>query len=80
MNIVKMEALLKGAARLAPDSSKWKPWQPYTPDFIMKIGEHLDLTLPLDASVFACLMDGFYIVVHVGVRGQRTLRGFRTIE
>lgn len=66
LNVIEMETLLKGAARLAPDSSKRKPRQPYMPDFMTKIGEHLDLTLPFDASVFACLMDGFYSVVRIG--------------
>ena len=61
-----MEALLKGAARLAPESSKRKPRQPYTPEFIAEVGKHLDLHLPLDASVYACLTDGFYSVVRVG--------------
>ena len=66
LNTLVMEALLKGATRLAPDSSKRKPRQPYTTDFITKIGENLNLTLPFDAAVFACLTAGFYSVVQVG--------------
>ena len=66
LNVLKMEVLLKGTVRLAPDSSKRKPCQPYTPEFITKIGENLNLTLPLDAAIFACLTDGFYSVVRVG--------------
>jgi hypothetical protein len=66
LNALEMEALLKGAARLAPESSKRKPRQPYTPEFIAEVGKHLDLHLPLDASVYACLTDGFYSVVRVG--------------
>ena len=66
LNTLKIEALLKGAAKLAPDSSKWKPRQPYTPDFILKVGDQLNHTLPLDASVYACLTNGFYSVVQVG--------------
>lgn len=66
LNKLEMDALLKGAARLAPDSSKRKARQPYTPEFITKVGEQLDLNTPLDASVFACLTDGFYSVARVG--------------
>jgi integrase len=66
LNALEMEALLKGAARLAPDSSKRKQRQPYTPEFITKVGEQLDLTDHLDASVYACLTDGFYSVARVG--------------
>ena len=32
----------------------------------IKIGEQLDLTNPFDASVYACLTDGFYGVAHLG--------------
>ena len=66
MNTLEMEALLKGAARLAPDSSKRKTRQPYTPEFITKVGEQLNLSLPLDASVYSCLTIGFYSVARVG--------------
>ena len=66
LNTLEMEALLKGAVKLALDSSKWKPRQPYTPDFISKVGEQLNHTLPLDASVYACLMNSFYSIVRIG--------------
>lgn len=66
LNTLEMEVLLKGAARLAPESSKWKPHHPYTPEFITKVSEQLDLTLLFDVSVYACLTDSFYSVVRVG--------------
>ena len=59
LNTLEMEALLKGAVKLALDSSKRKP----TPDFISKVGEQLNHTLPLDASVYACLTNSFYSIV-----------------
>ncbi|KAF8164715.1 hypothetical protein B0H34DRAFT_786577 [Crassisporium funariophilum] len=40
--------------------------QPYTVDFITKVGEQLNHEDPLDISVFACLTDGFYSVARVG--------------
>jgi len=63
LDALEMEALLKGATWLAPESSKRKLRQPYTPKFIMKVSEQLDLNDPHDASIFACLTDGFYGVV-----------------
>jgi hypothetical protein len=76
LNALEIEALLKGAARLAPDSSKRKQRQPYTPEFITKVGEQLDLTDHLDASVYACLTDGFYSVARVGELTVSRLNAF----
>ena len=55
LNPLEMDALLKGADRLAPPSSKRKKRQPYTPEFIAKLRLHLALDNPLDTAVFACL-------------------------
>ena len=60
-----MEALLKGAAKLAPDSSKRKPRQPYTPYFIAKVGKKLDLRLPFNAAIYTCLSVSFYSIAWV---------------
>ena len=66
MNTLEMEALLKGAAKLALDSSKHKPRQPYTLDFITKVSKKLDLCLPFDAAIYACLSISFHSVAWVG--------------
>ena len=62
LNTLEMEALLEGAAKLAPNSSKHKARQPYTLDFIAKVGKKLDLCLPFNAAVYACLSVIFYSV------------------
>jgi hypothetical protein len=66
LNPLEMDALLKGADRLSPLSSKRKKRQPYTPEFITKIRQHLDLKDPFDAAVFACLTTCFYAAARVG--------------
>jgi hypothetical protein len=66
LNPLEMDALLKGADRLAPPSSKRKKRQPYTPEFITRIRQHLRLDDPLDAAVFACLTTCFYAAARVG--------------
>jgi hypothetical protein len=62
LNGPKMEALLKGAARLAPAFSKQKQCQPYNQAFIEKVQGHLNLESPLNASVF----DSLYSMVCLG--------------
>ena len=62
LNTLEMEALLKEVAKLAPDSSKYKPRQPYTPDFITKVSEKLDLCLLFNAAVYACLSISFTVL------------------
>lgn len=66
LNPLEMDALLKGAERLAPPSSKRKKRQPYTPDFITKLRQQLSLDDPFDAAVFACLTTCFYAAARVG--------------
>ena len=59
-NSLELEAILKGADRLAPPSSKRKKRLLYTPEVIAKLHQHLDLKEPFDAAVFACLTTCFY--------------------
>ena len=80
LNTLEMETLLKGAVRLAPDSSKQKPHQLYTTDFIIKISENLDLTLPFNAAIFACLTVGFYSVVRVSELTVPQLSAFDSVR
>lgn len=66
LNHLEMEALLKGAARLAPEASKQKLRQPYTLNFIAKVSENLDHNNPFNVSIFARLTVGFYGVACLG--------------
>jgi hypothetical protein len=66
LNPLEMDAVLKGADRLAPPSSKRKKRQPYTPEFITSLRQHLRLDDPFDAAVFACLTTCFYAAARVG--------------
>ncbi|KAF8802917.1 hypothetical protein BYT27DRAFT_7073653, partial [Phlegmacium glaucopus] len=66
LNALEMDALLKGADRLAPSSSKRKKRQLYMPEFIAKLRQHLKLNDPFDAAVFACLTTCFYAAAQVG--------------
>jgi hypothetical protein len=66
LNPLEMDAVLKGAHRLTPPSSKRKKRQPYTPEFIARLRHHLDLNDPFDAAVFACLTTCFYAAARVG--------------
>ncbi|KAF8797483.1 hypothetical protein BYT27DRAFT_7018258, partial [Phlegmacium glaucopus] len=66
LNSLEMDALLKGADRLTPPSSKRKKRLPYTPEFISTLRQHLSLDDPFDAAVFACLTTCFYAAARVG--------------
>ena len=65
-NQLELEAVLKGADRLTPLSSKRKKRLPYTPEFIAKLRQHMKLDDPFDAAVFACLTTCFYAAARVG--------------
>ncbi|KAF7348034.1 DNA breaking-rejoining enzyme [Mycena sanguinolenta] len=54
-----IDALLKAATTLAPQSSKRKKRLPYTVEVLIIILHHLDLTCPLDAAVWSCLTTVF---------------------
>ena len=66
LSSMETDAALRGAERLAPPSSKRKKRQPYTPEFITKLREHLKLEDPFDPAVFACLTICFYAAARVG--------------
>jgi hypothetical protein len=66
LNPLETDAVLKGADRLAPPSSKRKKRQPYTPEFITKLRQCLKINEPFDAAVFACLTTCFYAAARVG--------------
>jgi hypothetical protein len=65
-NPLELDAVLKGADRLAPPSSRRKKRLPYTPEFIAELRQCLNPEDPLDAAVFACLVTCFYAAARVG--------------
>jgi hypothetical protein len=71
-----MELLLKGAAALAPPSSHRPPRKPYTVGIIEMLRSHMNLTLPLDASVFSCLTSAFWGTNRLGELTVRSLLVF----
>ena len=75
-NPLELEAVLKGADRLAPPSSKRKKRLPYTPEFIATIRQQMDLEDTFDAAVFACLTTCFYAAARVGEFVVPRLDGF----
>lgn len=61
-----MEVMLKAAEKVTPPSSRRKKQHLYTIKFITTIRQQLDLSKPLDTSVFACLTTCFFRTGHVG--------------
>ncbi|KAJ7021255.1 hypothetical protein C8F04DRAFT_271124 [Mycena alexandri] len=74
-----IDAVLKAGATLAPQSSKRKKRLPYTVEVLLIILHHLNLSLPFDAAVWACLTSIFYSVARVGEFTVRTLTSFNPI-
>lgn len=71
-----LKATIGGAAALAPTTSKRPKRQPFTPDFMSSLRNHLDLSKPLDAAVFACMTTTFYCIARLGEFTVRTVKGF----
>jgi hypothetical protein len=71
-----LKATLGGATVLAPSASKRPKRQPFTPEFISTIRNHLNLDKPLDAAVFACMTTTFYCIARLGEFTVRTVKGF----
>jgi hypothetical protein len=76
LNEPEVEALLTGASKLAPPSSKRKKRQPFTPKYIIKLRTQFNLQEPLDAVIFACLTTCFYAAAQVGEFTVPHLDGF----
>ena len=72
----KMDLMLQAADKLMLDSSRRKKRCPYTPGFMAEIGRQLDLRVPLDAAIFACLTTCFYALARLGEFTVRTLTSF----
>lgn len=71
-----MDAMLKAAEKVTPASLKRKKQRPYTIKFMLAIRQHLDLSKPLNASVFACLTTCFFGTGRVGEFTVLRLDGF----
>ena len=68
--------ILKGAAKLAPPSTKQVLRAPITTDVIEVIKAHLKDQDPFDTAFFACLTTIFYAAARVGEFTLRRLDGF----
>jgi hypothetical protein len=71
-----LKTTLGGATILAPSTTKHLKRQPFTPEFITTIRNHLDLNKPLDAVVFACMTTTFYCIARLGEFMVRTVKTF----
>ncbi|SJL06821.1 uncharacterized protein ARMOST_10163 [Armillaria ostoyae] len=58
--------LITAAVHLQPPRSRKKPRLPYICDTLVSLLHHLDLSLPLDAAVAACLTTMFYSAARLG--------------
>jgi hypothetical protein len=66
LNSMEMDALMKGAERLTPASSKKKKCLSYTLAFMASVCIQLCLNQPFDVAVWACLATCFYAAARVG--------------
>lgn len=75
-----LKAMLDGASELMPNSSKHSKREPFTVKFILEIRKHLNLSAPLDASVFACLTSTFYALCRTGELTVKSLKVFDSVK
>lgn len=71
-----VSAALQGAARLAPPTSKRTKRNPFTVACLESIRSALDLSSPLDAAVYACLLTSFFSLARLGEMTVRSLSCF----
>ena len=71
-----LDVMLRAAEKLTPITSRRKKRLPYTPAFISAVRQHLNLELPLDAAVYACLTTCFYASARLGEFTVRTQTSF----
>ena len=76
INEKETELLYKAVRNLAPPTSKCPKREPYTVTTITAIQEHLDLTLPLHTTVFACLTTTFFAAARTGEFTIPNLKAF----
>jgi hypothetical protein len=62
----KYKALLEGATRLAPPTSKWSKHVPFTVDILERFNLTMNLDDPRDTAIFACLSCSFFCIARLG--------------
>ncbi|KAF8965396.1 hypothetical protein BDZ97DRAFT_1658909 [Flammula alnicola] len=72
----RLKAALTAAERVAPPSSKRAKRPPLLLETLSEIHARLDLTLPLDAAVFACLTTTFWAAARLGEFTVPSLKAF----
>ena len=75
-NDLELSTILKSAAKIAPAQSKRTLREPITVELLVRIGTVLDITNPLDASVWACLTTTFYTAARLGETTVKNLTAF----
>jgi len=63
---LKYKALLEGANRLAPSSSKPPKRAPFTVQILEKFRQSMNTDDPRDAAIFACITCSFYCIARLG--------------
>ncbi|KAH6871172.1 hypothetical protein BKA70DRAFT_1451340 [Coprinopsis sp. MPI-PUGE-AT-0042] len=69
--------LLKAAERLTPASSQLPPRPPFTPEVIVTLHLHFNHAVPLNATVYSCLITIFWAV---GRTGEFTVPSVKAFE
>ncbi|KAG2341763.1 hypothetical protein BDR05DRAFT_949338 [Suillus weaverae] len=61
-----ISSALEGGAWLAPTPSKCPKRHPFTIDILLALHSALDLSAPLDAAVYVCLVTSFFTLARLG--------------
>ncbi|KAL1948033.1 hypothetical protein VTO73DRAFT_12108 [Trametes versicolor] len=61
-----LKAAIDGASKLAPDSSKKKKREPATVALLHSLSAQFDLSVSLDAAVWACVLVSFFSLARLG--------------
>ena len=77
MNKAQLDATLKGADTLTPESSKKLPRDPCTIDTLTRILEKLDPNDPRDAAIIACCTSLYYGIARSGELTVPNLKAFK---
>ncbi|KAF8965573.1 hypothetical protein BDZ97DRAFT_1811321 [Flammula alnicola] len=77
MQRAELQAVLAGAATLAPPSSKREKREPFTEETLCHLRATLDLNDPLDVAVWACLTTTFWSAARVGEFTLKSLTAFK---
>ncbi|KIO00635.1 hypothetical protein M404DRAFT_152387 [Pisolithus tinctorius Marx 270] len=76
LNEIETNTLLKASKSLSPPTSKHPPHVPYMVKVIAKIHTNLDLNLPLNVAVFACLTTIFFATARTSKFTVANLKAF----